>query len=135
MVLQQYRSTFLAHPRRRMVREGEDGGEGEPSVAMVTGSSRGRACGARSGGSEAVNDGSAMLGVRCSMFSGDPGRGDVVGVCAACSSGFEKGRDAEDGGGVAHVVSGATPHNMFHTAKPAPVTARNTAQEGTRSTG
>lgn len=46
MVLQQYRSTFLAHPRRRMVREGEDGGEGEPSVAMVTGASRGRACGA-----------------------------------------------------------------------------------------
>jgi hypothetical protein len=47
MVLQQYRSTFRAHPRRRMVREGEDGGEGEPSVAMVTGASVGRACGWR----------------------------------------------------------------------------------------
>jgi hypothetical protein len=46
MVLQQYRSTFLAQPRRRMVREGEDGGEGEASVAMVTGALRGRACGA-----------------------------------------------------------------------------------------
>jgi hypothetical protein len=46
MVLQQYRSTFLAHPRRRIVREGEDGGEGEPSVAMVTGAWNGRACGA-----------------------------------------------------------------------------------------
>tara|TARA_R110002003_G_scaffold235_9_gene17031 strand:+ start:20725 stop:20907 length:183 start_codon:yes stop_codon:yes gene_type:complete len=46
MAVQQYRSTFLAHPRRRMVREGDDGGEGEPSVAMVTGASRGRACGA-----------------------------------------------------------------------------------------
>jgi hypothetical protein len=46
MVLQQYRSTLRAHPRRRIVREGEDGGEGDPSVAMVTGASRGRACGA-----------------------------------------------------------------------------------------
>jgi hypothetical protein len=46
MVLQQYRSTFLAHPRRRMVRDGEDGGEGEPSVAMVSNASRSRACGA-----------------------------------------------------------------------------------------
>lgn len=46
MAVQQYRSTFLAHPRRRMVREGDDGGEGEPSVAMVTGASRSRACGA-----------------------------------------------------------------------------------------
>lgn len=64
------------------------------------------------------------------MCSGDPGRGDVVeGACAGRSSGFEKGSDAENGGGVAHVVSGATPHNMFHTAKPAPATARNTAQD------
>lgn len=47
MVLQQYRSTFRAHPRRRMVRDGEDGGEGEPSVAMVSDASRRRAYGAQ----------------------------------------------------------------------------------------
>jgi hypothetical protein len=46
IVLQQYLSTFLAQPRRRMVREGDDGGEGEANVAMVTGASRSRSCGA-----------------------------------------------------------------------------------------
>ena len=35
IVLQQNRSTFLAQPRRRMVREGDGGGEGDPNVAMV----------------------------------------------------------------------------------------------------
>jgi hypothetical protein len=34
MELQQHRSIFRAHPRRRMALEGEAGGEGEPSVAM-----------------------------------------------------------------------------------------------------
>lgn len=43
---QQYRSTFLAQPRRRIVREGDDGGEGEPSVAMVIGATREGPCGA-----------------------------------------------------------------------------------------
>jgi hypothetical protein len=58
MVLQQYRSTFLAQPRRRMVREGEDGGEGEASVAMVTGATRGQACGAQMQRATTVQDGS-----------------------------------------------------------------------------
>jgi len=44
--VQQYRSTFLAQPRRRIVLEGDDGGEGEPSVAMTMGAASGRACGA-----------------------------------------------------------------------------------------
>lgn len=35
MVLQQKRSTFRAQLRRRMVREGDEGGEGDPSVAML----------------------------------------------------------------------------------------------------
>lgn len=35
MVLQQKRSTFLAHTRRRMVRDGDEGGEGDPSVAIL----------------------------------------------------------------------------------------------------
>lgn len=35
MVLQQYRSTFLAHPLRRIVLEGEAGGDGEPNVAIA----------------------------------------------------------------------------------------------------
>lgn len=34
-VVQQYRSTLLAHPRLRMVREGDAGGDGEPSVAII----------------------------------------------------------------------------------------------------
>jgi hypothetical protein len=44
--VQQYRSTFLAQPRRRMVREGDVGGEGEPNVAITMGAANGRACGA-----------------------------------------------------------------------------------------
>jgi hypothetical protein len=46
--VQQYRSTFLAQPRRRIVLEGDDGDEGEPSVAITIGatSADGRACGA-----------------------------------------------------------------------------------------
>ena len=35
MVLQQKRSTFRAQLRRRMVRDGDEGGEGDPSVAML----------------------------------------------------------------------------------------------------
>lgn len=35
MVLQQYLSTLRAQARGRMAREGDDGGEGEPSVAIV----------------------------------------------------------------------------------------------------
>lgn len=35
MVLQQNRSTFLAQPRRRMVREGDEGGEGDANVAIL----------------------------------------------------------------------------------------------------
>lgn len=44
--VQQYRSTLRAQPRRRIVLEGDDGGDGEPSVAMTIGASRGGACGA-----------------------------------------------------------------------------------------
>jgi hypothetical protein len=32
--VQQYRSTFRAQPRRRMVREGDAGGDSESNVAM-----------------------------------------------------------------------------------------------------
>ena len=35
MVLQQYRSTLRAQARGRMVLEGDEGGEGEPSVAIL----------------------------------------------------------------------------------------------------
>lgn len=35
IVLQQKRSTFLAHARRRMFRDGDEGGEGDPNVAML----------------------------------------------------------------------------------------------------
>jgi len=67
----------------------------------------------------------SMLDVGCSLgiqgvVTSSRVEGACACACAARSSGFEKGSDAEDGGGVAHVVSGATPHNMFHTAKPVP---------------
>jgi hypothetical protein len=44
--VQQYRSTFLAQLRRRMVLEGDVGDEGEPNVAITMGAASGRACGA-----------------------------------------------------------------------------------------
>ena len=42
-MVQQYRSTLRAQPRRRMVRDGEEGGDGEASMAI--GGSGGQACG------------------------------------------------------------------------------------------
>jgi hypothetical protein len=47
MVLQQKRSALRAHARRRMFREGDEGGEGDASVAML---SRQAAQGMRRGG-------------------------------------------------------------------------------------
>jgi hypothetical protein len=36
IVLQQRRSTLRAHARRRMFRGGDEGGEGDPNVAMLS---------------------------------------------------------------------------------------------------
>ena len=54
--VQQYRSTFLAQPRRRIVLEGEDGGDGEPKVAITMGASSSRACGAVGAASECFSE-------------------------------------------------------------------------------
>lgn len=54
--VQQYRSTFLAQPRRRIVLEGEDGGDGEPKVAITMGASSCRACGAVGAASECFSE-------------------------------------------------------------------------------
>jgi hypothetical protein len=102
MPWQQYRSTFLAHPRRRMVREGDDGGEGEPSVAMVTSASRGLACGADG----VVANGSPVEVQETSDVAQGASRRWRV---------LEKGKDAEDGSGVAQAVSGRTKqHSTSH---------------------
>ena len=73
--LQQYRSTFLAHPLRRMVLDGDDGGDGEPSVAMGAASRRRRTCGSKSALANIYSEALAVRRSICSGVAADPRRG------------------------------------------------------------
>lgn len=103
MPLQQYRSTLRAQPRRRMVREGDDGGDGEPSVAMVTGASSGLAYGSRRGRTSdtfgGIQEGVTSLRFRASVdrCSGEVEDGEYCGAGSSCFREYRACHTVTDG--------------------------------------